>query len=181
MSNILFFAHPPYAEDQPLARTILTTHVLTRFFQVGALGGLLSGSAYHSLLLLRQRRSPSPILPSPRIAFLPPTILRFTAAGAALGTVFAAIGLPARMWGKEEIEWQDRAWRLLENKGQVETDTWGYVGLGVGAVACWGGSRGMARGVRARVVVGGAGVGTTVGWLGYMVWRYAVKGGRFES
>lgn len=25
-----------------------------------------------------------------------------------------------RMWGREEIEWQERSWRLLANKGQVE-------------------------------------------------------------
>lgn len=31
-----------------------------------------------------------------------------------------AVAVPARMWGREEIEWQDRSWRLLENKGQVE-------------------------------------------------------------
>jgi hypothetical protein len=28
------------------------------------------------------------------------------------------------MKGKEEIEWQDRSWRILGNKGLLEYDDW---------------------------------------------------------
>lgn len=86
------------------------------------------------------------------------------------------------MWGRENIEWQDRAWRLLENKGQVECDTFATEGAvaGVAGVAAvtW------RHGVRAagwRTIVGGAGVGSLVGVIGYMGWRHGVKGGKWEE
>ncbi|VUC22667.1 unnamed protein product, partial [Clonostachys rosea] len=40
-----FFPHPPYAEDQPLYHTILTTHVLTRGLTTGSIiGSLITAS-----------------------------------------------------------------------------------------------------------------------------------------
>jgi hypothetical protein len=33
-----------------------------------------------------------------------------------------SVGLVGRMWGREDIEWKDRSWRLMENKGQLETE-----------------------------------------------------------
>ncbi|MCJ1390196.1 hypothetical protein MMC18_003054 [Xylographa bjoerkii] len=179
------FPHAAYAEDQPLAHTILTTHVFFRGFQSGAAVGLLVGSARHSLSLLRQRRAPSSTLAQlytpARIAFLPATIVRSTAVGAVVGTALMAVALPGRMWGREEIEWQDRSWRLLENKGQMEVDTWGLVGAGVGAVMGIGGRTGVAERGLWKGVVGGAGVGTLVGVAGYMVWRYGAKGGKWPD
>jgi len=78
-----------------------------------------------------------------------------------------------RMRGREEIEWQDRAWRLLENKGQVECDDWTYPGMALGlAVAA---SKGKSLGWRG--LAGGAGLGGLVGMVGYMGWRYGVKRG----
>jgi hypothetical protein len=56
-----FFPHAAYAEDQPLAKTILTTHVLTRAFQAGSLGGTGVGL---SLLTLRRLN----VLPPPHLA-----------------------------------------------------------------------------------------------------------------
>lgn len=84
------------------------------------------------------------------------------------------------MWGREEIEWRDRAWRLLENKGQVEVDNWGLAGMGMGL----GGVGVLLRrkGVRGwRMGVGALGMGSTAGVLGYMVWRHGVKGGKWEE
>ena len=84
--------------------------------------------------------------------------------------------LVARMWGREEIEWQDRAWRLLANAGQMEVEEWSLAGMGAGVLAVV-----MRKGFREggwRRVVGGAGVGNLVGVLGYMGWRYGVRGGR---
>lgn len=79
------------------------------------------------------------------------------------------------MLGKEDIEWKGRAWRLLENKGQVEWSRMGTVG---GGAAVAGGMGSGKRSVRkVRLVVGSAGVGGTVGLLGYMASTYGVKGG----
>ena len=57
-----------------------------------------------------------------------------------------AVALPGRMWGREDIEWRDRSWRLLENKGQKEVDAWGVLGAGVGAVVGTVGTRGVVEG-----------------------------------
>lgn len=40
-----FFPVAEFAEDQPLARTILTTHVIHRGFQTGAFAGAITGSS----------------------------------------------------------------------------------------------------------------------------------------
>lgn len=81
------------------------------------------------------------------------------------------------MWGREEIEWQDRSWRLLENNGQVECDDFTYAGMTGGALAM--AMRGQGLGWRG--AVGGMGMGSVVGMLGCMGWRYGVKGGKFEE
>lgn len=68
--------------------------------------------------------------------------------------------MPVRMWGREQIEWQDRSWRLLENRGQVECDVFSSVGAVVGAgVVAGHGWRGMVGGAGWRGMVGGAGLG----------------------
>jgi len=85
--------------------------------------------------------------------------------------------LAARMHGREPIEWQDRAWRLLGNQGQVSTDEWGSIGAVGGAVAGWrvaaagGGGRG-----RWKEVLGGVGVGFLAGAAGSLVYRKVVRG-----
>ena len=89
------------------------------------------------------------------------------------------MGLPVRMWGREEIEWRDRSWRLLENEGQLECDDWTYPGMAVGLAGVLAGGGGRTLGWRG--VVGGAGLGGVLGMLGYMGWRYGVKGGKFED
>jgi hypothetical protein len=81
------------------------------------------------------------------------------------------------MWGREEIEWQDRSWRLTQNKGQVECDDWTYGSmLAAAAAVAWKG-----KGLGWRGAVGGVGAGSVIGTLGYMGWRYGVKGGKFEE
>lgn len=150
--------HPPYAEDQPLSYTILTTHVLYRGFQSGALVGGLIGLV----------RSPQPlstgILPSKSTA-----ILRSAGRGSLWGTALLAIALPARMWGRTDIEWRDRAWRLLENQGQISTDYWSGGGAVAGAALA--GLRSSGRG--ALFVLGASGIGSLVGTGGSMGWRMA--------
>ena len=121
------FPHPPYAEDQPNARTILYLHVtrasaMTFSFLSIPLTGL-------SLLATRLRKQPL----STRYA------LSRLLLNSGRGLVLGAIAGPVMTWGRmrsmEEVEWQDRSWRLLENRGEVRTD-WETVGAaGVGAVA----------------------------------------------
>ncbi len=96
-----------------------------------------------------------------------------------------AAGLLVRMWGREEIEWKDRAWRLLENRGQVEVDNWGVGGMVVGGLvgALARRRRGGVKGWEWswRMGVGAVGMGGSVGVLGYMIWRHGVKGGKWEE
>ena len=161
-----FFPHPPYAEDQPLSKSILSIHVLSRGFQTGALFGGLTGTVRH-------------IYTRPTTTTILPAVLRSSGVGGAIGIAFLAVGLEARMLGRENIEWQDRSWRLLENKGQVECDTFSAEGalVGEGTVA-W---RYGVRQAGWRMLVGGAGLGGLVGVVGYMGWRYGVKGGKWED
>lgn len=163
--------HTPYAEDQPHHTAILTIHVLYRGFQTGAVIGPLVGSLRYALSA--RRTTASSTIPFSHV------LLRSTGTGALWGVGILSVSLPVRMWGREEIEWRDRAWRLLENKGQVEVDGWGLAGMGLGAV---GGLLLRRKGVRGwRVGVGAVGMGSTAGVLGYMVWRHGVKGGKWEE
>ena len=106
-------------------------------------------------------------------------MLRSAGVGGAVGVAALAVATGIRMWGREKIEWQDRAWRLLENKGQVECDTFAAEG-GVGGVAAVAWRHGVTT-AGWRTLVGGAGLGSLMGVIGYMGWRYGVKGGKWEE
>ncbi|KZF24199.1 hypothetical protein L228DRAFT_266556 [Xylona heveae TC161] len=166
-----FFPHTPYAEDQPLFKTILATHVLYRGFQAGTVVGSLVGTA-RSLLMLR---GTSKLAVLATVA--PTTILRSAGTGALIGTAAMVVGLPARMWGREEIEWRDRSWRLLENQGQLETDDWSVAGTLLAAVYA---TLKVPKNdpYRLRKIIGGTGLGSMAGVIGYMTWRYGINGGK---
>ncbi|TKA70557.1 hypothetical protein B0A55_06236 [Friedmanniomyces simplex] len=171
-----FFPRVPYAEDQPLARTILTSHVLYRGFQTGATLAIpIAG--IQSVLRARQGVTRSAITAS---------ALRTTGAGALIGTVLMVPALVARMWGREDIEWRDRSWRLLVNEGQIEVDDFGLVGAVGGLVAATTTRRmmpaiGATRTAAVLTVAGSAGLGTMAGVVGYMMWRYGVHGGKRQA
>ncbi|KAF7128580.1 hypothetical protein CNMCM5793_003368 [Aspergillus hiratsukae] len=149
--------HTPYAEDQPLPHLILATHVFDRGFQAGSALGLAVG-------IVNTLRSTTPTL-----RMSASLITRTTGLGGVLGLSSMAIVLPIRMAGKEKIEWQDRSWRLLENKGQVEVDTWSSIGEGVGLASTIAIMRknGMSlRGPGLTNIMGGAGLGGLAGIVG---------------
>lgn len=162
--------HTPYAEDQPLPHLILTTHVLDRGFQAGSALGLAVG-------IVNTLRFTAPSL---RMSFI--LITRATGLGGVLGFSSMAVMLPVRMAGREKIEWQDRSWRLLENKGQVEVDTWSTIGEAGGVATTMAIMRknGMMRGPGLMNIMGGAGLGGLAGIIGYTGWRYGVNGGHTD-
>ncbi|OAQ64799.1 ATP release protein [Pochonia chlamydosporia 170] len=160
-----YFPHTSYAEDQPLPHAILTTHVLTRAITAGSLIGLTITAIRQSIPSWRR---PGPI--SKRI-------LMSSSTGAIWGLGINAVGLAGRMYGRELIEWQDRSWRLLENRGQVEMDDWTYIGMAGGVVAAL--ATGSLKGLGARGVLGSMGAGSVVGGLGWAGWRFGVNGGKF--
>lgn len=159
------FPHPPYAEDQPNAHAILYLHVLRASAMTFSFLSLpLTGV---SLLASRLRHQPINMT----------TALSRTLTNSGRGLVLGAVAGVAMTWGRmrgrEDIEWQDRSWRLLENKGEVDTDweTVGAMGAGVlaGVVAA---RRGMLSVSVGRAALGGAGVGLGSGVL-FMVGTYA--------
>ncbi|KAG4035418.1 hypothetical protein MFRU_001g01870 [Monilinia fructicola] len=166
--------HPPYAEDQPYPHLILWTHILTRAPPTSAFLTPLLKTSTHTLQKLHLLPPPKAPLPIPTPT---PHVLLLRATGANTLTISGILVLAtiARMYGREEIEWKDRSWRLLENRGQRECDAWMYVGMAAG------GLMGLRRNWEWRVRVGSLGLGSAVGVLGYLGWRYGVKGGKWEE
>ncbi|KAI8633078.1 hypothetical protein F5Y19DRAFT_287338 [Xylariaceae sp. FL1651] len=160
-----YFPHPPYAEDQPLARTILTTHVETRSITTGTVVGAAIFATQEALRRFRKTApSTTPLLPRSQ------HYLR-VAGKSTLWTVgIVSVGLVGRMWGREEIEWKDRSWRLMENEGQLETDDWTYGGMAAGLMA----TALLKRPISWVAIVGSVGTGSLVGVLGYLGWKNVI-------
>ncbi|KAK6834025.1 ATP release protein [Apiospora arundinis] len=184
-----YFPHTAYAEDQPLSRTILTTHVLTRAVTTGAVLGTAMYGVRQVLLPLLSRSAGTAPKPTPAATAAAATVITkapfqqrfFRATGVTtlwtLGIV--SIGLAGRMWGREEIEWQDRSWRLLEHKGQLETDDWTYGGMAAGVAAA--ATRAVRPGPSWVGVLGAVSMGSLVGVAARMGYRYGMRGGTFEE
>ncbi|GKT40906.1 uncharacterized protein ColSpa_01087 [Colletotrichum spaethianum] len=170
-----YFPHAAYAEDQPLARTILTVHVLTRGYTTGAVVGLgvsAVGGLYNRLRGAKAS-APTPLTTTLRSARL----LRSTGTASAVGLGLMGIALVGRMQGRDDIEWRDRAWRLMVNQGQLETDDWTYGGAVAGLVAV--AVRPQLKTVGGwRVFAGATGLGSVAGTAGYLIWRYGLHGGK---
>ncbi|KAI0434720.1 hypothetical protein F5Y09DRAFT_337387 [Xylaria sp. FL1042] len=166
-----YFPHPAYAEEQPLARTILLTHVETRAVTTGAIIGAGIFGTREALRRVRKAAAPTTLT-------APHSQLYLRVAGrSVLWTIgIVSIGMVGRMWGREEIEWKDRSWRLMESKGQLETDDWTYGGMVAGLAA----TALLKRPVGWVATVGAVGTGSVAGVLGYMGWRYGLHGGKFE-
>ncbi|KAI1342104.1 hypothetical protein F5Y15DRAFT_413371 [Xylariaceae sp. FL0016] len=174
-----YFPHTSYEEDQPLARTILTTHVLTRGITTGALigAGIYGGRSVLS-------RTAATTSPSPAVAHSKPLLpksavfLRLVGKSTVWTLGIVGLGLVGRIWGREDIEWRDRSWRLLENKGQLETDDWTYGGMAAAAVVT---AVRRPLGLGWVGVLGALGMGSVGGMVGYMGWRYGVHQGKFSG
>lgn len=163
-----YWPHPSYAEDQALSKTILTTHVVVRTITLSTLVACGITTARQVIPFLR---------PKATTTALAPRLMRSASTGTVAALGIGALMTLGRMYGRQEIEWQDRSWRLLENRGQVETDDWTVAGAVVGALV----AGRAARGLGWRGVVGGAGLGSVGGMVGYLAWRYGVNGGKFPD
>lgn len=185
-----FFPLAEYAEDQPLSRTILLTHILTRSVTTGAVVGLGLFGAREAAARFFPARASAPGLPKGAQLHGPPPpmlprLVRVAGTSTAVTIGLVAAATVARMWGREDIEWRDRSWRLMQSAGQLETDDWTY-GSMVLAAAALGTAAGRARvfgGVVAgwRAWLGAVGLGSVAGTVGYMGWRYGVHGGKFPA
>ncbi|KAF2635037.1 hypothetical protein P280DRAFT_511460 [Massarina eburnea CBS 473.64] len=167
------FPHSPYAEDQPYARSILYLHT----FRAGAMMGTFISFLTAPASLLPARRSlpvrnPNPLSRPPFTVQLLPRLLIHSSRGLIVGGIFGVAATFGRMYGRKEIEWQDRSWRLLENKGEEDTDLVSFGGTAVGAVV---GVLAVRRGVNigmGKAVLGGAGLGMAAG-VPYMMVTFA--------
>ncbi|KAL8733548.1 MAG: hypothetical protein Q9181_003533 [Wetmoreana brouardii] len=164
------FPHSIYAEDQRYAHTILTIHCLHRGFTAGAIFGLLTPLARSAFTTILRR----PTLAQP----LPYTgrLLSSAAIGSLSGTALLTVGMTARMWGREEVEWQDRSWRILANTGQNREDAWSFSNILVSALSMvfltrrgreW--PSGIAGITRWRVIVGAAAMGSVLGTVEHVL------------
>ncbi|KAF2463495.1 uncharacterized protein BDR25DRAFT_108961 [Lindgomyces ingoldianus] len=168
------FPHPPYAEDQPLSHEILYLHVIRAGAMMGSVFPLITAPS--SLLVSRYRHATAF-----NASTLIPRLLTHSARGLVIGSIFGVVATFARMRGREEIEWKDRSWRLIENKGQVEQDWWTLEGAVVGVITgVLAARRGKMPVGIGKAVLSGAGLGMASGFLGSVVWRQGVKGGKFE-
>jgi len=170
MSLNSLYPHTETAEDQPMSRAILITHVVHRGLPIGATIGALVPIIKTSVL-----KRPS-LSATPYII----RILKGSATGTlTAGAICFGVTL-ARMNGQDDYGWRDRSWRLLENKYQCELDDFSVASAAVGGVFGARVVRGGAEPVW-RGAVGGAGLGTLAGVVIYMGWRHGVNGGKFKE
>ena len=180
------FPHPPYAEDQRYAKTILVTHCLHRGVAAGALSGAAAPIVAVPFRLLRRAvaADSAPIHPSTSVPTPGPTrtattasaattrpraplltggmVVRSAGTGGVVGMGLLGVAVALRMKGQEEYAWQDRSWRILENVGQNVTDEGGLLGAAAGAgwAMASRGNLGGWRGAVGRIALGNAVVST---------------------
>lgn len=165
-----YFPHTAYAEDQPNAHAILYVHVVRATAMTSSLVGYITAPS--SLLIARYHHA----RPITSTAFVS-RLLTHSGNGLAIGSVIGVAATYGWMFGRNEVEWQDRAWRLQENAGENGTDVVSLRAAAAGAVVAGLAARGGRLGGLGvgRAAFGGAGVGMA-GGVGYMVATFA--GGR---
>ncbi|KAJ3193954.1 hypothetical protein HK101_003753 [Irineochytrium annulatum] len=139
-----------HADDQKNARLVLEGHVAHRF--------IMAFSTIATVGSLGSR----PFVKLPKRG-LAPTVLRANAIAVVAGSAVGVLVTEMKMRSEPEIGWQDRAWRLLQNPGQLELDdttvTTGVLGGVFGLL--YNSGKGKAGPIPR--VVGGMGLGTFVG------------------
>lgn len=89
------------------------------------------------------------------------------------------------MIGQDEYGWQNRSWRIQENKSQVEADKWIFSGIGLGAIAAvFAARQGLLPQLVGRPVtraIGSMGGAAGLGMVGQALWRNGVMGGKFPD
>jgi hypothetical protein len=159
------FTHTPYAEDQPNSHAILYLHVM----RASAMSFTFISLFQFPISVIRARRSATPIPTSTLVA----STLKISGRSLIVGTLAGVAMTWGRMRGREEIEWQDRSWRILENKGEVHTDWMSLGGASAGAVVGLAAARrGRIPGTVSNAALGGAGVGMASG-IPFMIGTYA--------
>jgi hypothetical protein len=150
------FPQALYAEDQPNAKAILYMHVM----RASAMSFTFFSLARIPITLVRSRFRRVPV----DMSTLFTRTLQSSGRAFVLGSAAGAATTWGRMRGKTEIEWQDRSWRILGNRGEVQTD-WATVG-GMGAAAVAGAvaaRRGVIPTSVGKAGLGGAASGSSVG------------------
>lgn len=177
------FPHPEYPEDQPHSKIILTIHVLRSGLTAGSILSVLSGT------LTTLYKEPSALLSSQHGNRL----LVHASRGGVAGFILSGVMLTAMMRGKEDIEWKDRAWLLLDSEGQCEFDKWvvagGVIG-GLGAMTLGKGRTGASAAAAIskkptiivkplEAIMGSICLGTASGAASCIAWRIGVHGSFF--
>ncbi|KAL6705515.1 hypothetical protein ACN47E_006632 [Coniothyrium glycines] len=159
------FPHPEYAEDQPNAHAILYLHVMRA--SAMSFSFISLGQLPLSLLLSRYRNTRI----DPKVLLA--RTLKTSGQSLMLGAAAGALMVWGRMRGREEIEWKDRSWRILENRGEVQTDWVTLGGAGVGAAAAVvAARRGVLHPSVGNAALSGAGLGMASG-VPYMIASFA--------
>jgi hypothetical protein len=150
------FPHPVYAEDQQNAHAILYLHVV----RASAMSFTFFSLFRIPLSIIGNNLRKIPI----NMSALWAKTLRSSGRALIVGSGVGALATWGRMQGREEIEWQDRSWRVLENKGELITDWVTIGGAGTAAVgAALAARRGMIPMSVGGALLGGAGAGSSVG------------------
>jgi hypothetical protein len=150
------FQHAPYAEDQTNAQSILYLHVM----RASSMSFTFISLLRFPLSLVGARYSKRPV----NIPKLIARTLQSSGRAFVLGTAVGALATWGRMRGREDIEWRDRAWRIMENEGENRTDWVTMGGIGAGAAAgVVAARRGAIPTSIGSAMLGGAGVGSSIG------------------
>lgn len=150
------FAQAPYAEDQQNAQAILYFHVA----RASAMSFTFFSLFRLPITIIRAQIRKSPVDMSATVV----RTLQSSSRAFAIGSAVGALMTWGRMRGREDIEWQDRAWRILGNKGEVQTDWATIGGIGAGAVAgAVAARRGVVPSSVGKAMIRGAGAGSSVG------------------
>ncbi|KAJ3330758.1 hypothetical protein HDU76_004931 [Blyttiomyces sp. JEL0837] len=150
-----------YTEDQQNSHLVLHSHVAAR--SINATTTLTSTGVVIGKLLAKKKWP------------LGAGLLRANTYAVIAALAIGPIMTEARMSGKSEIEWQDRAWRILQNQNQLKVDELEVYGAGIGALT--GGLLMRYKGVGLVTrTVGGAGLGIALSLIPLAIPKDALKG-----